>query len=96
MCPWHCVTAYHRLESDAAVSQHLGRLRQSLRLMALVAALREDMLATLAVVTDFSYAWLLVDRLTGPMQRSIRHQPALVVKLRATFLKVGPGLRPWG
>ncbi|XP_043227875.1 WASH complex subunit 5-like isoform X2 [Amphibalanus amphitrite] len=82
------VQAFHRLESDAAVSQHLGQLRQSLRRMALVAALRDDMLATLAGVTDFSYAWLLVDRLTASMQRSIRQQPALVAKLRATFLKL--------
>ncbi|XP_037084862.1 WASH complex subunit 5-like [Pollicipes pollicipes] len=82
------VQAFHRLESDAAVSQHLSELRQSLRRMVLLAALRDDMLATLSVVTDFSYAWLLVDKLTDSMQRSIRHQPALVAKLRAVFLKL--------
>lgn len=52
------------------------------------AALRDDDLVTLEQVSDLSYAWELVDGFTLEMQDGVKRDPALVGKLRATFLKV--------
>ena len=55
------------------------------------AGIRDDDLVTLQLVGDLSYAWELVDSFTMDMQDGIKRDPALVGKLRATFLKVGRG-----
>ena len=56
------------------------------------AGIRDDDLVTLQLVGDLSYAWELVDSFTMDMQDGIKRDPALVGKLRATFLKVSLGL----
>ena len=59
-----------------------------LRKMIRTAGIRDDDLVTLQLVGDLSYAWELVDTFTMDMQDGIKRDPALVGKLRATFLKV--------
>ena len=59
-----------------------------LRKMIRTAGIRDDDLVTLQLVGDLSYAWELVDSFTMDMQDGIKRDPALVGKLRATFLKV--------
>ena len=49
-------------------------------------------LTTLELVADLSYAWLLMDSYTRYMQEFIKKTPALVIKLRATFLKMASAL----
>lgn len=50
--------------------------------------IKEDVLITLQIVGDLSYAWEIVDSYTNIMQEGIKKNPSLVIKLRATFLKV--------
>lgn len=50
--------------------------------------IKEDVLITLQMVADLSYAWEIVDSYTKYMQEGIKRDPGLVIKLRATFLKV--------
>jgi len=50
--------------------------------------IKEDVLITLQIVGDLSYAWEIVDSYTSIMQEGIKEDPSLVIKLRATFLKV--------
>jgi hypothetical protein len=53
------------------------------------AGLKEEVLITLQIVSDLSYAWEIVDSVfTGEMQLGLKKDPSLVEKLRATFLKV--------
>jgi len=49
-------------------------------------------LCTLELVADLSYAWLLIDSYTRYMQEFIKRSPSLVIKLRATFLKMASAL----
>lgn len=49
-------------------------------------------LITLELVADLSYAWLLIDSYTRFMQEFIKKSPSLVIKLRATFLKMASAL----
>lgn len=56
------------------------------------ANIREDFLITLQIVSDLSYAWMIIDSYTGHMQTAIRNDPTLVGRLRATFLKLSSAL----
>lgn len=56
------------------------------------ANIREDFLITLQIVSDLSYAWLVIDSYTCHMQTAIRKDPTLVGRLRATFLKLSSAL----
>ncbi|CAN7999136.1 unnamed protein product, partial [Ixodes hexagonus] len=49
---------------------------------------KEEVLVTLEVIADLSYAWEIIDGYTPFMQKGIRDDPSMVIKLRATFLKV--------
>lgn len=50
-------------------------------------------LSTVELVADLSYAWILIDSYTRFMQEFIKKQPSLVIKLRATFLKMTSALQ---
>lgn len=50
-------------------------------------------LSTVELVADLSYAWILIDSYTAFMQEFIKKQPSLVIKLRATFLKMTSALQ---
>jgi WASH complex subunit strumpellin len=54
-----------------------------------MAGLKEEILITLQIVSDLSYAWEIVDpAFTDEMQMGLKKDPSLVGKLRSTFLKV--------
>ena len=50
--------------------------------------IKEEVLITVQIIGDLSFAWQLIDSFTSIMQESIRVNPSMVTKLRATFLKV--------
>lgn len=54
--------------------------------------IKEDVLITLQIVGDISYAWDLIDSYTSIMQFGIKREPTLVIKLRAVFLKLASAL----
>ncbi|CAG2056387.1 unnamed protein product [Timema podura] len=56
------------------------------------ANVKEDVLITLHIVGDLSYAWETVDSYTTYMQEGIKKDPSLVIKLRATFLKLASAM----
>lgn len=53
---------------------------------------KEDILINLDIVGDLSYAWQLIDSYTKQMQDGIKENPSLVIKLRATFLKMASAM----
>ncbi|XP_076341935.1 WASH complex subunit 5-like isoform X1 [Tachypleus tridentatus] len=54
--------------------------------------IKEEVLITLHIVADLSYAWELIDSYTPYMQQGVKKDPSLVIKLRATFLKLASAL----
>lgn len=55
--------------------------------------MREGILIDIQIISDFSYALLLIDRdFTKIMQENIKLQPKSVIPLRATFLKLASAL----
>jgi WASH complex subunit strumpellin len=86
------VQEFHQLESNMQVRQFLADTRRFLHQMIRTINIKEEVLVTIQLVADLSYAWLLIDSYTSFMQKGIKQDPSLVIKLRATFLKLASGL----
>ena len=48
----------------------------------------QEVLAHVAMISDFSYAWIMMKDYVGLMQNEITKNPAVVLMLRATFIKL--------
>lgn len=83
---------FDQLEANWAVKQHVEEAKRLLRQMIRTAGLKDDILVSLQIVGDLSYAWEIVDTFTTEMQQGVKKDPALVGKLRATFLKLASAL----
>ncbi|XP_076032316.1 WASH complex subunit strump [Oratosquilla oratoria] len=86
------VKEFHGLESSAGVVQAVEEVVSHLQALVRVAGVSEDDLVTLALISDISYAWILIDEYTEIMQTAIKKDPSNVAKLRAAFLKLSSGL----
>nr|CAD7567981.1 unnamed protein product [Timema californicum] len=86
------VQEFHQLETNLQVCQFLSDTRKYLHQMIRTANVKEDVLITLHIVGDLSYAWETVDSYTTYMQEGIKKDPSLVIKLRATFLKLASAM----
>uniref|UniRef100_A0A1E1XMR4 WASH complex subunit strumpellin n=1 Tax=Amblyomma sculptum TaxID=1581419 RepID=A0A1E1XMR4_AMBSC len=86
------VEQFHQLESNLQVKQFLTETRQYLHSMLRIINVKEEVLVTLEVIADLSYAWEIIDSYTPFMQTGIKSDPSMVIKLRATFLKLATAL----
>nr|XP_020670201.1 WASH complex subunit 5 [Pogona vitticeps] len=86
------VQEFHQLETNLQVCQFLADSRKFLHQMIRTINIKEEVLITMQIVGDLSYAWQLIDSFTSIMQESIRATPSMVTKLRATFLKLASAL----
>ena len=79
---------FHSLEANLQVTQYLSETKDSLLTMVRLAAAEDDVLVQLQILSDFSYAWSLIDNFTQLMQAQIKTDPRRVSELRSTFLKL--------
>lgn len=86
------VQVFHNLNANMQVKQHLTETIQFLHQMIQTINIKEENLINLQIIADLSYAWSIIDNYTQIMQESIKAQPNLVIKLRATFLKLASAL----
>ncbi|ESP05218.1 hypothetical protein LOTGIDRAFT_180993 [Lottia gigantea] len=86
------VQEFHQLESNLQVKQFLADTRKYLHQMLRTINIKEEVLIQTEIVADLSYAWEIIDSYTGYMQQGIKKDPSLVIKLRATFLKMASAL----
>lgn len=86
------VQEFHQLESNMQVIQFLSETRKYMHQMIRNMNIKEDILITLQIIGDLSYAWELIDSFTPIMQLGIKREPTLVIKLRAIFLKLSSAL----
>ncbi|XP_023214249.1 WASH complex subunit 5-like, partial [Centruroides sculpturatus] len=86
------VQEFHQLESNLQVCQFLADTRKFLHQMLRTINIKEEVLITLQIVADLSYAWEIIDSYTSYMQQGLKRDPSLAIKLRATFLKLASAL----
>eukprot|EP01027_Heterolobosea_sp_BB2_P007140 GEZU01010652.1.p1 GENE.GEZU01010652.1~~GEZU01010652.1.p1 ORF type:complete len:835 (-),score=235.13 GEZU01010652.1:84-2588(-) len=82
------VEQFHQIESSLQVKQFLADTRDLLKKMIRFVNIKEEVLVTIATVSDISYAWDAINSYVDSMQAKIKEQPALVIKIRSTFLKL--------
>eukprot|EP00735_Rhodelphis_limneticus_P001014 TRINITY_DN1155_c0_g1::TRINITY_DN1155_c0_g1_i1::g.17241::m.17241 TRINITY_DN1155_c0_g1::TRINITY_DN1155_c0_g1_i1::g.17241 ORF type:complete len:1147 (-),score=362.33,sp/Q54IR8/WASC5_DICDI/52.49/0.0,Strumpellin/PF10266.4/0 TRINITY_DN1155_c0_g1_i1:284-3724(-) len=83
------VEQYHQIETSLQVKQFLAETRQTLHQMLRIVNVKEEVLFTVELVADLSYAWgAIINQYITFMHRRIRQNPFIVLKLRATFLKL--------
>ena len=83
---------FHQLDSSLQIKQFLRESRDYLHQMVRTISIKEEVLVLISVIADVSYAWEIIDGYTEYMQRAIRDDPAVVIRLRATFLKLASAL----
>lgn len=72
------VQEFHQLDASMQVIQILTETRTSLHKMIRNMNIKEDMLITMQIIGDLSYAWELIDTYTLIMQSGIQKEPTLV------------------
>lgn len=82
------VQRYHQIDNSLQIKQFLHDTESYLRKMVRTVHVRDSVIATLAIVSDFSYAWELMTEYIKLMQTYIKKNPAVVLTLRAIFLKM--------
>ncbi|PRP74057.1 hypothetical protein PROFUN_08681 [Planoprotostelium fungivorum] len=82
------VEEFHQIESSLQVKQFLVDTRNYLNQMLRIINIKEEVLVTLSVVGDLTYAWQHIHAYVQLMQNRIKKDPWSVLKLRATFLKL--------
>ncbi|XP_023167182.1 WASH complex subunit homolog 5 isoform X2 [Drosophila hydei] len=87
------VQEYHNLHANMLVKQQLQETRDLLNRMAQLINLKEDIEIHIQMISDFSYAWCLLQRdFTVIMQNHIKALPPAVISIRAVFLKLASTL----
>ncbi|XP_051878865.1 WASH complex subunit 5 [Pristis pectinata] len=86
------VQEFHQLETNLQICQFLADTRKFLHQMIRTINIKEEVLITMQIIGDLSYAWQLIDSYTSIMQEGIRASPSMVTKLKATFLKLASAL----
>lgn len=82
------VEEFHQIETNLQVKQFLNDTRSFLHQMIRTINIREETMATIALVSDMSYAKIVIEDYVGLMQERIRTDPFAVTKLRSAFLKL--------
>eukprot|EP00455_Lapot_gusevi_P055397 TRINITY_DN9002_c0_g1_i3.p1 TRINITY_DN9002_c0_g1~~TRINITY_DN9002_c0_g1_i3.p1 ORF type:complete len:733 (-),score=209.92 TRINITY_DN9002_c0_g1_i3:77-2275(-) len=82
------VQEFHQIETSLQIKQFLADTRQYLTKMLRTVNIKEETLATISIVSDFSYAWDLMTDYVPLMHARIKQDPSCVLFLRATFLKL--------
>ncbi|CAM6121354.1 unnamed protein product [Calypogeia fissa] len=82
------VEQFHQIESSLQAKQFLSEIRNQLHEMVRILNVQENVLATVAVVSDATYAWGLMDTFTEKIHGRIRAEPLTVLKLQCLFIKL--------
>jgi WASH complex subunit strumpellin len=82
------VQEFHQIAESLQVKSFLEDTRLFLTSMIRIVNVRSMLLADIDIISDLSYAFLLLDTYTPLVHNRIRADPSIVLLLRATFLKL--------
>lgn len=82
------VLHFHEIDKNLQVKQFVQDTANFLLQMINTCNIKDDALVQMQLISDMSYALQLIDNFTNEMQALIKNKPSLVIKLRATFLKL--------
>lgn len=82
------VLHFHEIDQNLQVKQFITDTANYLLQMINTCNIKDDALVQMLIISDMSYALHLIENFTQEMQKLIKNKPSLVIKLRATFLKL--------
>eukprot|EP01126_Amoeba_proteus_P045763 TRINITY_DN5142_c0_g1_i4.p1 TRINITY_DN5142_c0_g1~~TRINITY_DN5142_c0_g1_i4.p1 ORF type:complete len:921 (-),score=205.68 TRINITY_DN5142_c0_g1_i4:85-2847(-) len=82
------VAHYHQIEQNVPVKNFLVETSKYLHNMILLLHVSEEIMYTIDIISDFSYARDIIYDYIPVMQEQIRQDPGSVILLRSTFLKL--------
>eukprot|EP01062_Namystynia_karyoxenos_P056266 TRINITY_DN47237_c0_g1_i1.p1 TRINITY_DN47237_c0_g1~~TRINITY_DN47237_c0_g1_i1.p1 ORF type:complete len:1201 (+),score=529.48 TRINITY_DN47237_c0_g1_i1:83-3604(+) len=82
------VEEYHQVDSNLQVRQFLMDTRALLKTMVRYVNIEDRVRTTISAIGDFSYGWELIGNYVPMMQNKIKKNPAQIMQLRSTFLKL--------
>ena len=82
------VERFEEIDTSLQIKQFLYETRDLLTQMVRIVNVTPTVVATLDTVSDFSYAWELIDNYVPQFHERVRQDPKAVILLRAVFLKL--------
>lgn len=82
------VETFHQIDTSLQVKAFLAETRGFLEKMIRTVNVNERIVANIDIVSDFSYAWHVIQEYTSLIHNRIKQNPTLCLRLRATFLKL--------
>jgi len=83
------MATYPVVSANHQIKYYITETVSSLMKLAKIASLRKDSLSRLALISDFSYAWNLMDDYFELMHKRIKSDTKAVMLFRACFMKLG-------
>jgi len=82
------VKMYYYVEGNLQIKQYLNEIAQYLNHMLRIVNVKNKVLINIAQISDFSYAWIVIQDYATIMQDFLKQDSKSVLLLRATFLKL--------
>jgi WASH complex subunit strumpellin len=79
---------YHYVEANLQIKQYINEITQYLNHMLRIVNVKNKVLINIAQISDFSYAWIVIQDYLPIMQEFLKQDSKYILLLRATFLKL--------
>ena len=82
------IKIYHYIEGNLQIKQYIIEIGQYLNHMLRIVNIKNRVLINIAQISDFSYAWIVIQDYLLIMQELLKKDSKTILLLRATFLKL--------
>jgi WASH complex subunit strumpellin len=82
------IKMYYYVEGNLQIKQYINEIAQYLNHMLRIVNVKNKVLINIAQISDFSYAWIVIQEYSTVMQDFLKQDSTSVLLLRATFLKL--------
>ena len=82
------IKMYHYIEGNLQIKQYLNEITQYLNHMLRIVNVKRQVLVNIAQISDFSYAWIVIQEKILILQDFLKQDFKSVLLLRATFIKL--------
>lgn len=70
------------------IKHYITETQKALMHMIRIVHIKKQLLVNISYITDFSYAWLTIERYQPMMQQEIRKEPQVVLNFKTMFMKL--------
>jgi len=82
------IKIYHYIEGNLQIKQYIIEIGNYLNHMLRIVNIKNRVLINIAQISDFSYAWIVIQEYLLIMQEMLKKDSKVILLLRATFLKL--------